>query len=132
MALRKVFSTKHAAVEVRVFRDAEWGEYRARLYIGGKLRPEADYHTDDRIDATTTALDMAARARATPEARALALNEHHYNYGAGFYCPKGRCFAARVSPADPSVLQVGDGTESWLDMHQDEPFWDHNGRPINF
>lgn len=44
---------------VKVYRDAEWDEYRARLYVNGVLQPEADYHTDDRDDAKATAWAMA-------------------------------------------------------------------------
>ena len=58
MALRKLrpFTTGRATAIVH--RDAEWREYRVRLKVDGKLRPDADYHTDDRADAEQTARSM--------------------------------------------------------------------------
>lgn len=54
MALRKIGTINHGTAEVRIYRDAEWNEYRARLYIGGVLQESADYHTDDKHDAFAT------------------------------------------------------------------------------
>ncbi len=42
----------------KVYRDSEWNEYRVRLYIAGELRAAADYFTDDRADALSTAAAM--------------------------------------------------------------------------
>jgi len=42
----------------KVYRDSEYDEYRARLYLGGKLYATADYHTDDKADAIETAFAM--------------------------------------------------------------------------
>lgn len=42
----------------RVFRDSDWGEFRVRLYIDGKLNAGADYHTGDEADAIATAAAM--------------------------------------------------------------------------
>ena len=62
MALRKIGNVTTGPVDVRVYRDAEWQEYRARLYINGILQESADYHTDDKDDAFLTASDMVSRA----------------------------------------------------------------------
>lgn len=43
---------------VRVYRDAEYDEYVARLFVNGVVYPPADYFTNDRQDATGTALKM--------------------------------------------------------------------------
>ena len=43
---------------VRIYRDAEWEEFRARLFIEGKLYEPADFHTDDRGEAFGTGLAM--------------------------------------------------------------------------
>lgn len=39
----------------KIFWDTEWEEYRVKLWAGGKRKPLADYHTDDRQDAIDTA-----------------------------------------------------------------------------
>ncbi len=38
-----------------VYRDVEWGEYRVSFTLNGTHKPAADYHTDDKGDATATA-----------------------------------------------------------------------------
>jgi hypothetical protein len=43
---------------VRVYRDAECDEFVVRLFENGKVYPPADYFTNDRQDATGTALKM--------------------------------------------------------------------------
>jgi L-rhamnose isomerase len=43
---------------VRIYRDTEWNEFRARLFIEGKLYEPADYHTDDRDDAWSAGMMM--------------------------------------------------------------------------
>ena len=43
---------------VRIYRDAEWDEFRARLFIEGLLYEPADYFTDDRDDAFNTGMAM--------------------------------------------------------------------------
>lgn len=57
MALRKlgVFFNQITDKKAEVFRDSEWDEYRVKFHLKGKYQPEADYHTDDRRDADTTA-----------------------------------------------------------------------------
>ena len=58
MALRKLQTFTDGRVSATVYRDSEWQEYRVRLSVDGKLRPDADYHTDDRADAEQTARSM--------------------------------------------------------------------------
>ncbi len=43
---------------VRIYRDTEWDEFRARLFVEGKLYAPADYHTDDLNDAHDTGFEM--------------------------------------------------------------------------
>lgn len=43
---------------VRIYRDAELDEFRARLFINGKLYEPGDYPTDDRDDAFDTGMAM--------------------------------------------------------------------------
>lgn len=62
MALRKIGSVAHGSAEVRIYRDAEFNEYRARLYIGGVLQELADHHDDDKGSAFDTARVMAKHA----------------------------------------------------------------------
>ena len=62
MALRKIGTINHGTAEVRIYRDVEWNEYRARLYIGGVRQESADYHDDDKQSAFDTAHAMAKHA----------------------------------------------------------------------
>ena len=39
----------------KVYRDAEWQEYRVKFFRDGKYQEDADYHTDDKADAQFTA-----------------------------------------------------------------------------
>lgn len=55
MSLRKIASFTLGTLEARVYRDAEWNEYRVRFYKDGVLQPESGSHTDDRTDALQTA-----------------------------------------------------------------------------
>lgn len=43
---------------VRIYRDAEWDEFRARLFVDGRLYEPGDYHTDDQDDAWDTGMRM--------------------------------------------------------------------------
>lgn len=43
---------------VRIYRDAERNEFRARLFVDGKVYAPADYHTDDLDDAWDTGMRM--------------------------------------------------------------------------
>ena len=39
----------------KVYRDAEWREYRVKFFRDGEYQEDADYHTDDKSDAQFTA-----------------------------------------------------------------------------
>lgn len=56
VALRKIWEGKKGNDIARVYRDADWSEYRLRFYPGGVLREEADYFTDDKDDAIGSAV----------------------------------------------------------------------------
>ena len=60
MALRRLngLTSPAAGVEVTIYRDSENQEFVVKL----AGNPAADYFTDDRQDATSTALDMFTRA----------------------------------------------------------------------
>jgi hypothetical protein len=63
--MRKVYETQSANKVARVFVDTEWGEYRVQFFVtdtlptGGNGKPillkDADYHTNDKQDAISTA-----------------------------------------------------------------------------
>ncbi len=61
--MRKVHSYEFNNVKAVVYRDAEWEEFRVRLYEDGKLNEAADYFTDDKEDARDTAFAMVNAAR---------------------------------------------------------------------
>lgn len=42
----------------KVYRDAEWNEYRVKFYRDGRHQSNADMHTDDKQDAIDTAKFM--------------------------------------------------------------------------
>ena len=44
--------------KVKIFWDAEWEEYRVKLWVNGKYQKGADYMTDDHEDAIGTARFM--------------------------------------------------------------------------
>jgi len=50
------------AVQVKVYRDAEWQEFIARLFIDGKAQYAADAHDDDKASIQSTALAMLEHA----------------------------------------------------------------------
>ena len=60
MPLRRIETVSNESLRLRakVYRDAEWREYRVRLKVDGEPRPDADYHTDCRRDADATARSM--------------------------------------------------------------------------
>lgn len=73
MALRKILAFKAiqidgTPIEVRVYKDSEWGEYRARLYQDGKLYEPADAFDGD----LGSILDTAASMCGLPFTEALA------------------------------------------------------------
>lgn len=43
---------------VRIYRDPDFNEFRARLFVEGKLYEPADYFTDDKDDAFSTGMAM--------------------------------------------------------------------------
>lgn len=62
MARRKIAEFESGVAKVIVQRDCEWQEYRARLYVAGVLKADADYHTTDKCDALHTAQTMVHTA----------------------------------------------------------------------
>ncbi len=54
---------------VKVYHDAEWEEYRARLFIGGTLYDPADSHCDCKEEALDTAAFMLSHIDAQTVAR---------------------------------------------------------------
>lgn len=61
MALRKIARLANAGATraAVVYKDMDWSEFRVKFYemIDGKLTHlvDADYHTDDKLDAFSTA-----------------------------------------------------------------------------
>ena len=49
----------------KVYKDADWGEYRVKHYVDGKHQTNADYHTDDVSDANSTAGSFLRSQRAS-------------------------------------------------------------------
>lgn len=49
----------------KVYKDADWGEYRVKHYVDGAHQAKADYHTDDASDATDTAKAFLRAQRAS-------------------------------------------------------------------
>lgn len=45
----------------KVYRDAEWNEWRVKFFINGIHQVNADYHTNDKADAQATARSMGWR-----------------------------------------------------------------------
>jgi hypothetical protein len=61
--------TMAKAILARVYRDTEWDEYRVKLFVVGVdgvevHRTRADFHTDDKADALTTAKTMVRDCKA--------------------------------------------------------------------
>lgn len=52
----------HLARCVKVYRDSEWNEYVARLYLDGKLYPPADCFDDNKESMLATAQAMYSQA----------------------------------------------------------------------
>lgn len=59
MALRKIGQFEANGKKAVVYRDAEWEEYRVKFWVDFNGSPvyqvDADYHTDDKVDAMDTA-----------------------------------------------------------------------------
>lgn len=59
MALRLIETLINGNNTAKVYRDAEWQEYRVKFWQNGFRQPErTDYHTDDKQDAIGTAKEM--------------------------------------------------------------------------
>jgi outer membrane protein assembly factor BamE (lipoprotein component of BamABCDE complex) len=58
-ALKKVpggeYTSENGRHKAVVHRDAEWDEYRVQFHKDGVHQKKADYHTDDKEDAHSTA-----------------------------------------------------------------------------
>ena len=80
MALRKIHEDTCDTCMVRIYRDAEWQEFRVRLYLAGVLQKESDYFTDDKGDALGTSAIMLKRAVAHKQSKELFVQ-----YGATHY-----------------------------------------------
>lgn len=52
---RKIAAFTVEARTAKVYRDAEWNEYRVCFYLNGTKQLNADYHTPDKPDALATA-----------------------------------------------------------------------------
>jgi hypothetical protein len=55
--MRLINTIHKAAAEAtaKVYHDTDWSEYRVKFYIQGQHHQDADYHTEDRLDALDTA-----------------------------------------------------------------------------
>lgn len=62
--------------EAKVYRDAEWQEYRVRFYTDGVQQRNADYHTTDKDDAIATADTWVGSRRAAQAAGEFADASH--------------------------------------------------------
>lgn len=74
MALKKIHEESKDRVTVKVYKDSEWGEFRARLYVDGKLYEPADAFDTDKESILHTAKDMLKRefARSNPREQKYA------------------------------------------------------------
>jgi hypothetical protein len=65
MTLRRIAVTADVNYSrvAKVYRDAIWEEYVVKFSIDGKKQINADYHTDDKEDALTTANSWAIKGR---------------------------------------------------------------------
>lgn len=68
-ALKKVTQFEKDGKKAVVYRDAEWDEYRVKFYVVFKgvesYLNDADYHTDDKADATSTAKNYVNESKKT-------------------------------------------------------------------
>jgi hypothetical protein len=53
--MRLIQSLNHGGHAVKIYRDAEFNEYRVRVYPNGQLHAAADYFTADKADAIDSA-----------------------------------------------------------------------------
>lgn len=63
------------AFAYKVYRDREWDEYVVKFYVNGQHQTDADYHTDDKNDAMSTAQQFL---RYGPGGRTLDVMEAEY------------------------------------------------------
>lgn len=62
-ANRKLLRMFHCEnIVVKVYKEYDWNEFVARLFIGGKEREEASYHCDDRAECIATGEFMFCHA----------------------------------------------------------------------
>jgi len=67
----RLISTIHKASEaltVKTYKDTDWNEYRVKIFIEGQHQQDADYHTDDKDDALSTAAAIVAKYTANATA----------------------------------------------------------------
>lgn len=55
MARKKIHTAINGDKQAKVYRDAEYNEYRVCFWLDGVKINNADYHTDDKQDAIDTA-----------------------------------------------------------------------------
>ena len=55
MALKLIDIKEFEVRKAKIYRDAEWNEYRVKFYINGAYQENADFHTDSKRDAFDTA-----------------------------------------------------------------------------
>lgn len=53
--MRLIHTVQNDRKTAKVYRDAEWGEFRVKHFTDGQHHKDADYHTDDKEDAKNTA-----------------------------------------------------------------------------
>jgi hypothetical protein len=64
--LRKIITidNKDTGRKMSIYRDAEFNEFVVKFFEGGVYLAEADYHTDDSVDAHDTANNWINKRRA--------------------------------------------------------------------
>ena len=55
MTLRLINTVEDNNNTAKVYRDSDWNEYRVKFFTDGVHQVDADYHTDDKQDAISTA-----------------------------------------------------------------------------
>lgn len=58
MSIRKIghFENTKNGTTAKIYRDAEWNEYRVKFFKDGEYQPNSDYHSDTKTDAYETAI----------------------------------------------------------------------------
>lgn len=62
-AQRLIDTITDGSAVAKIYRDVEWEEFVVKLYVNGVYQSKADYHTDDKSDATSSAREMVRRAK---------------------------------------------------------------------